>query len=131
MCLPKRFLRDWFISRIVVLLQIRVGKSILHQDPFVWVEGEHSLQEIQCLAVRIGIQFCPGDLWFVRERLDVASSLLVNDTVEVLLTWRAKDCKDVVELVKVVLPGEDGSVGEHLCQDAAHGPDINRLCVAL
>ena len=30
-----------------------------------------------------------------------------------------------------MLPGEDGSVGEYLCQDAAHRPDVNRLGVAL
>ena len=108
-----------------------MGKGILHQDPLVRVEGKHSLQEIQGLAVRIGVKFCPGNLWFVRQRLDVASSLLINDTVEILLTWRAEDCKDVVELVQVVFPGEDWSVGQHLRQDAAHGPDINRLGVSL
>ena len=37
----------------------------------------------------------------------------------------------MVELVKVVLAREDGAVGEHLGQDASHGPDVDGLCVAL
>ena len=112
--IPKRFLSHGLIRGIVVLLQIGMGQGILHQDPLVGVEGEHPLQEIKGLAVRVGVEFGPGDLWFVRQRLDVAPSLLVNDTVEILLTRRAQDCKDVVQLVQVVFPGEDRSVGEHL-----------------
>ena len=34
-------------------------------------------------------------------------------------------------LVEIVLAGEDGPVGEHLCQDAADRPDVDRLGVAL
>lgn len=37
----------------------------------------------------------------------------------------------MVKLVKVVFSWEDGSVGEHLCQNAAHWPDVNRLGVTL
>lgn len=37
----------------------------------------------------------------------------------------------MVQLVKVVLPGEDGPVGEHLREDAADGPDVDGLGVAL
>ena len=35
------------------------------------------------------------------------------------------------QLVEVMLPGEDGSVGDYLCQDAAHRPDVDGLGVAL
>ena len=118
--LPKRFLCHWFIGWIIVLLQIRMGQRLLHEDPLVRVEGEHPLQEVQGLAVRVGVKFGPRDLWFVWQRLDVASSLLVYDTVEILLTGGAEDSEDVVELVQVVLPGEDWSVGQHLGQYAAH-----------
>lgn len=37
----------------------------------------------------------------------------------------------MVELIQVVFPREDGPVGHHLSQDAAHGPDINGLGVSL
>ena len=35
------------------------------------------------------------------------------------------------QLVEVMLPGEDGPVGENPCQDAAHRTDVNGLGVAL
>lgn len=37
----------------------------------------------------------------------------------------------MVELVQVVLAREDGPVGEHLSQNAAHRPDVNGLGIAL
>lgn len=37
----------------------------------------------------------------------------------------------MVELIQVVFPREDGPVGHHLSQDAAHGPDVNGLGVSL
>ena len=130
-CLPERLLRHRLISRVVVLLQVRVGQRILHQDPLVRVEGEHSLQQVQGLAISGGVKFCPGDLWLVRQGLNVAASLLIDDTVEILLAWGTEDCKDVVELVKVVFSREDWSVGQHLREDTTHRPDVNRLGVAL
>lgn len=39
--------------------------------------------------------------------------------------------KDMVKLVKVVFSWKDGSVGEHLCQNTAYWPDVNRLGVTL
>ena len=119
-CLPEWFLRYRFISRVIVLLEVRVSQRILHQDPLVRVEGEHSLQEVQGFAVRVGVKFCPGDLWLVRQGLNITASLLVNDTVEILLAWGTEDCKDVVQLVKVVFSREDWSVGQHLREDTAH-----------
>lgn len=51
--------------------------------------------------------------------------LLIDDAVEVLLAGRAEHAEDVVELVEVVLAGEDRSVGQHLRQDASHRPDVD------
>ena len=78
------------------------------------VEGEHPLQQVQGLAVRVGVQLGPGDLGLVRQGLDIASSLLIYDTVEILLAGGAEDGEDVVELVQIMLPGEDWPVGQHL-----------------
>ena len=57
--------------------------------------------------------------------------LLIDDAVEVLLAGGAEDGEDVVELIQVVLAGEDGAVGHHLGQDAADGPHVYGLGVAL
>ena len=39
--------------------------------------------------------------------------------------------QNVVQLVEIMLPREDGPVGEHLCQNAAYRPNINGLGIAL
>lgn len=57
--------------------------------------------------------------------------LFIDDAVQVFLARRAQHAEDVVQLVEVVLPREDGPVGQHLRQDAAHRPDVYRLGVAL
>lgn len=39
--------------------------------------------------------------------------------------------QNVVQLVEIMLPREDGPVGQHLCQNAAYRPNINGLGIAL
>ena len=129
--LPEWFLCYGLILRVVVLLQVRVGQRLLHHDPLVGIECEHPLQQVQGLAVCIGVKFFPGDFGFIGQGLDIAARLLIDDTVEVLLAGGAKDGQDVVELVQVMLPGEYWPVGQHLSQDTTHGPDVDRLGVAL
>lgn len=45
------------------------------------------------------------------------------------MTWTVT--QNVVQLIQVVLPRKDGPVGQHLRQDATHGPDVYGLGVAL
>ena len=59
------------------------------------------------------------------------SHLVVEDGLEVLLAGRPEHAHDVVQLVQVMLAGEDGPVGEHLRQYTADGPHVNGLCVTL
>ena len=63
--------------------------------------------------------------------MKIASGLLIDDAIEIIGAGGAENTEDVVELVEVVLAREDGAVGEHLGQDAAHGPDVDGLRVAL
>ena len=51
--------------------------------------------------------------------------LLIHDTSEVVWCGRAYNAEDVVELIKVMLPWENGAVVEHLSQDATDRPDVN------
>ena len=55
--IPEGLLCDGLVRRVVVLLQVRVCEGLLHQDPRVGVEREHSLQQVQCLAVSVGVEF--------------------------------------------------------------------------
>ena len=59
------------------------------------------------------------------------SHLVVEDGLQVLLAGGPEHAHDVVQLVQVMLAGEDGAVGEHLGQDAAHGPHVDGLVVTL
>lgn len=58
----KRFLkkrRNHLISRIIVLLQVRMGERFLHGDAVVRVEGQHLAKQIEGLGVSVGEQFGP------------------------------------------------------------------------
>ena len=59
------------------------------------------------------------------------SDLVIDDALQVLLGGGAQHRQDVVELVQVVLAGEQRPVAQHLRQDAAHRPHVNGLGVAL
>lgn len=59
------------------------------------------------------------------------ADLIIDDTVEVFRARRSENAKNVVQLVQVVLAREDGSIGEHLSQDAADRPHVNGLGIAL
>lgn len=52
-------------------------------------------------------------------RVNLASKMFSNLT------------QNVVQLVEIMLPREDGPVGQHLCQNAAYRPNINGLGIAL
>ena len=59
------------------------------------------------------------------------SYFFVDNAVEVVIGGRSKDSQDVVQLVQVMPPRKDGSIGQHFRQDAAHGPNVDGFCVAL
>lgn len=106
-------------------------QGFLDRNSVMRVEGEHLAEQVQRIRVGIGEQPGPRDLRLVRQRLQVAAGLLVDDALEVLLGGRTQHAQDVVQLVQVVLAGEDGPVAEHLRQYAAHRPNVDRFGVTL
>ena len=122
---------DRLVLRVVVLAEVGVLQGLRHSDPLVGVEGQHLLQQVEGLGVGLGVDSCEGDLWSEGERGEVAARLVIEDGGEVLLCGGAQHAHDVVELVQVVLAGEDWSVGDHLSQDTADCPDIDGLVVSL
>lgn len=71
----------------------------------------------------------PWYLEFDGQALQIGTSLVVDDAIQVVLAWRAEDPKDVVQLIQVVFPGKDRSVREHFGEDATNAPDVYRLRV--
>ena len=51
--------------------------------------------------------------------------LIVNNATEVLVSGGADHTQYVVELIQVVLAGEDGPIGQHLRQYTTHRPYID------
>lgn len=58
-------------------------------------------------------------------------NLFIDDALKVLGRGRSENTENVIQLIQVVLSGEYRSSREHLCQNAAHGPDVYWLCVTL
>lgn len=127
-------------------------QCVLHDDPLMRVERQHFIQQIESFRIRIRKQLLPRNFRLERQRLKVAprlkcakrhvrmsemflqffsADLLVDDAVEVFLRRRTENTEDVVQLIQVVFPRENGPVGEHLREDAAHGPDVYRFRVTL
>ena len=122
---------DGFVLWVVVLAEVGVLQGLRHRDPLVGVEGQHPLQEVHGLGVSLWVDFGERDLGSEWERGEIAASLVIEYGGEVLLCGRTQDTHDVVQLVQVMFPGEYRPVGDHLGQDAAHGPDIDGLVVSL
>lgn len=101
-----------------------MSQGVLHNNAVVRVECQHLVQQVERLGVRVGVQPRPGHFGLERQRLQVAAGLLVDDALQILWRRGAQDTQDVVQLVQIVLAGEDRPVAQHLCQDAAHAPDV-------
>ena len=52
-----------------------MGQGLLHLDALVGVEGEHALEEIEGVGVRVRVQPRPRDLWLEGKALQVVASL--------------------------------------------------------
>merc|ERR1719234_1123877 len=46
------------------------------------VERQHLLKKVKGLGICIRVELAPGDLWLVRQGLQVTSSLLVDNAVQ-------------------------------------------------
>merc|ERR1719234_445840 len=74
------------------------------------VERQHLLKKVKGLGICIRVEFAPWDLWLVRQGLQVTSSLLVDNAVQIIRPRASQDAKDVVQLVQIMLSREDGPV---------------------
>lgn len=71
----ERLLGHRLISRIVILLQVRVCERLLHRVPVVRVECQHLAQQVQRAGVRLREELLPRHLWLVGQRLQVVAGL--------------------------------------------------------
>ena len=96
------------------------------RDAAVRVEREHLLEEIERQPVRVREDLLERHLRLASQVDEVDARAVVLNTAEVLLARRADYVQYVVELVEIVLAGEERLVVEHLGQNAARRPHVQR-----
>ncbi len=100
-------------------------QGLAGRDPLVRVEAEHLSDEVLRLRVHLRADVGPGP---GRGRAEVGSGdggLLRP----VLLRGGAHDVKDLLQLVHLVLAGEERLAQEELGKDAPAGPDVHWCCI--
>ena len=100
-------------------------QRLLHRDALARVEHQHALNQVDGQRVRLGVEAREGHAGGVGQGADVAARLLAGDEVQVVLVGRADEVDDELELVDVVLAGEQRLAAQQLREDAAHGPHVD------
>jgi len=103
--------------------------NILNRLPLIGVEVEHLAQEVEADGVGVGVEALETLLGAFGQGLDVLDGGLVADVGHVLRGGGAEHGDDALDLVEVVLAGEERGAAEQLGEDAAHGPDVHGLGV--
>ena len=121
----------YLIRRFVILFKIRMRKTFFNSNSSVRIKGKHPVQKVESSWICIWIQSIPGHLRFQRKRLKVTPGLFIDDTVKIFLSRRSKNIQDKIQLIQVMFSWENRSIGDHFCQNASNGPNINRFGVSL
>lgn len=89
----------------------------------------------ECKKITIGIGIGKDSLerhfGLARQIYQVATSALVLDASQVLVTRRADYVEYVIQLIEIVFAWKQWLVVEHLGQNAADAPHVDRFVVAL
>ena len=123
--------RDGLVFGVVVGLEVRVCERVLDADPLLRIKRQRLRQEIDRHRGGVREERRKRSLLPERERADVVPASPGRDRVELVERGRAEDVEDERELMVVVPAGEKGFPREHLGQDAADAPDVDRFCVLL
>lgn len=114
---------------VVEALKVGVLEALLHSVALLRIEYQHLAQEIQSHRVGLGIKTSPALLVALRQLADVLSRKLVTDEGHVLVRRGTQDGDSSLDLVEVVVTREEGCAAKQLRENAANGPDVERVCV--
>jgi len=109
----------------VVDRQVGVLEGLLDGDAVGGVEIEHLLEQVERIAVGVGVEL---DKWHLLALWHVANPVLSTggaDASEALIRGRAQDIDDQAHLVDVVLAREQHFSSQELGKDASDGPDVD------
>ena len=94
------------------------------------VEGQAFLEQVDRERVGIRVERRERLLLFEGQRAEVVAGPRRGDLVEVVEAGRAEDLEDERELVVVVAPWKERAPGQHLGEDAADRPHVDRFLQA-
>ena len=108
------------------IIQVGVLHGLTSRDPFRRVTPEHFIEEVQTLLVEIGHKRVQ---WSDRMSSHLSFMLLVQGQLRqsrpLFKSWRTSNLEDFVELIGVILSGEQGRPVDDLSEDASNGPNID------
>lgn len=119
------------VGRVVVRSQVWVLKRLLDRHALLRVEGERAVEEVDSIGRRLGEDSREGTLLADGQSTDVISRPAGSDAVEFIECRCADNVENKIQLMAVVAAGEERSTCEHLREDAADGPDVDRFRVHL
>ena len=96
---------------------------------FVGVESKHFGKHVQSQWVGFRKECLEVLFRPFRQRFEEFKCLFVGDETDVLVTLSAEHTDDSLDLIEVVFAWENGGSAQQFCEDAADGPDVNRLRV--
>ena len=104
-------------------------ETFLNTIPLVRVENQHFSKQVKCGRVGIRIDLFPVLLASLSLFAEEFALTFTNDELFVFLSGSAQNANSPLDLVKVIVAGEERSTAQKLCKDAADGPHIKRLRV--
>jgi hypothetical protein len=110
-------------------VEIRVLEGALGGDAAIRVEHQHALEHVDSQRVGLGQHVLEWARVALGHGAEEAPGVRAVDVAEVGLVGRAHEVGDELQLVDVVLPGEDGAAQQHLSKDASDGPHVDGRCV--
>mmetsp|Transcript_101244 Transcript_101244/g.226038 ORF Transcript_101244/g.226038 Transcript_101244/m.226038 type:complete len:332 (-) Transcript_101244:178-1173(-) len=123
-------IRHRLILRHVEGLVVRKDQAIRHCRTLHGIEGEHLLNGIDARGCDLGVNGSPRLLGRDWRLLDEAPGRASRrQPLEVCLCGSADDHENFLDLVEVVLSGEDGLSADELTEDAPNRPHVDGLRV--
>jgi hypothetical protein len=116
------------VVRLLVLLP-EILEELMLEDlrccvAFVRVVNKHLQNDVLGVCGHVGNQLLDTHkLLGLKVKLHVGRMLL--EVIEQLLPWRSHDVVNLVDLIKLIVPGEKREQGEHLKENTARTPDVH------
>ena len=108
-------------------LEVRVLQALFYGVALLRVEHKHFTQKVQGHWVGLRVQRRPGLLVALRQLSDVLSCEVVPDEGHVLTRRGTEYSYGSLDLIEVVVSGEEGRTAQKLSENASNGPNIKSI----